>query len=208
MNKKNLNIFKKHENVLLGLNSAAGSLGCKIVNIRPDDITVGVPHLILGLLWQIIRHALLKNISLSKNVNIMALLRPGETLADLENLTPENVLIRWMNHHLQRGSAESNGLLLAENGLLKNGDLVNNFGADMADSVVYINLLNQLGGAQMKKLGADAIKISDKLARAVEMLKMAENIGIKPIITPHDVVAGDEKLNMAFLATLFNKVSY
>ena len=66
---------------------------------------VGVPHLILGLLWQIIRHALLKNISLSKNVNIMALLKPGETLADLENLTPENVLIRWMNHHLEKGRA-------------------------------------------------------------------------------------------------------
>ena len=81
-----------------------------------------------------------------------------------------------------------------------------NFGSDMADSIVYINLLNQLGGANMKHLGAKAIKIQDNLARAVEMLKMAENLGIKPIITPHDVVAGDEKLNMAFLATLFNKV--
>ena len=37
------------------------------------------------------------------------------------------------------------------------------------------------------------------------MLKMAEKIGIKPIITASDVVQGDEKLNMAFLATLFNK---
>ena len=208
MNKKNLNIFKKHENVLLGLNSAAQSLGCKIVNMRPDDITVGVPHLILGLLWQIIRHALLKNISLSKNVNIMALLRPGETLTDLENLRPEDVLIRWMNHHLQKGSAENGLLLSALNSLDKhqNGDIVTNFGQDMADSVVYINLLNQLGGANTKKMGANAIKIADNLARAVEMLKMAESIGIKPIITPQDVVAGDEKLNMAFLATLFNKV--
>jgi len=207
MNKKNLNIFKKHENVLLGLNSAAQSLGCKIVNMRPDDITVGVPHLILGLLWQIIRHALLKNISLSKNVNIMALLRPGETLADLENLRPEDVLIRWMNHHLQKGSAGNGLLLSALNSLDKhqNGDIVTNFGQDMADSVVYINLLNQLGGANTKKMGANAIKIADNLARAVEMLKMAESIGIKPIITPQDVVAGDEKLNMAFLATLFNK---
>ena len=70
MNKKNLNIFKKRENLILGLNSAL-SLGCKIVNIRPEDLSAGVPHLILGLLWQIIRHALLKNISLSKNVDIM-----------------------------------------------------------------------------------------------------------------------------------------
>ena len=123
----------------------------------------------------------------------MALLKPGETLADLENLTPENVLIRWMNHHLEKGQLEGN---------------VTNFGSDMADSIVYINLLNQLGGPNMKHLGAKAIKIQDNLARAVEMLKMAENLGIKPIITPHDVVAGDEKLNMAFLATLFNKVRF
>ena len=35
----------------------------------------------------------------------------------------------------------------------------------------------------------------------------AEKIGVKPIITANDVVHGDEKLNMAFLATLFNSVS-
>ena len=34
---------------------------------------------------------------------------------------------------------------------------------------------------------------------------MAEKIGIKPIITANDVVYGDEKLNMAFLAELFNR---
>jgi len=43
----NLNIFKKAENIILGLNSAL-ALGCKIVNIRAEDISQGVPHLILG----------------------------------------------------------------------------------------------------------------------------------------------------------------
>ena len=60
----------------------------------------------------------------------------------------------------------------------------------------------------MSKLGAKAIKISDNLERAAEMLKMAEKLsGQKPIITANDVVQGNEKLNMAFLATLFNSVN-
>ena len=48
MNKSdNMNIFQKAENIILGLNSAL-ALGCKVVNIRPDDIKMGVPHLVLG----------------------------------------------------------------------------------------------------------------------------------------------------------------
>merc|ERR1711953_1015608 len=206
LNKKNLNIFKKRENLILGLNSAL-SLGCKIVNIRPEDLSAGVPHLILGLLWQIIRHALLKNISLSKNVDIMSLLKPGESIADLENMTPENILMRWVNHHLSRG--EKGGALIWDgnhNALSSNtsGDFVSNFGNDLSNSVAYINLINQIGGKDFSKLGAKAIKIKDNLERAGAMLKMAEKIGVKPIITANDVVHGDEKLNMAFLATLFN----
>ena len=72
--------------------------------------------------------------------------------------------------------------------------------------MAYINLMNQIGGDNLSKLGAKAIKIKDNLERASEMLKMAEKLGIKPIITANDVVQGNEKLNMAFLATLFNKV--
>ena len=53
----NLNIFKKAENLILGLNSAL-ALGCKIVNIRQEDIAAGVPHLILGLLWQVDRNCI------------------------------------------------------------------------------------------------------------------------------------------------------
>jgi len=37
------------------------------------------------------------------------------------------------------------------------------------------------------------------------MLKMAKLIGIKPILTSSDIAQGDEKLNLTFLAELFNK---
>lgn len=54
INKTNLSVYRKHENLTLALNSAQ-SIGCNIVNIGADDLEKGKPHLSLGLLWQIIR---------------------------------------------------------------------------------------------------------------------------------------------------------
>jgi hypothetical protein len=54
INKKNLNTYTKLENLTLALMSAQ-AIGCNIVNIDADDLSKGKPHLVLGLLWQIIR---------------------------------------------------------------------------------------------------------------------------------------------------------
>ena len=49
-----LSIFQVNENLTLALNSAE-AIGCNIVNIGAVDLRAGKPHLVLGLLWQIIR---------------------------------------------------------------------------------------------------------------------------------------------------------
>ncbi len=49
-----LKVFTKHENLTLAVNSAQ-AIGCNTVNIGAEDFTRGTPHLVLGLLWQIIR---------------------------------------------------------------------------------------------------------------------------------------------------------
>jgi len=54
INKKNLTLYTKHENLTLALTSAQ-SIGCNIINIDAHDLAKGKPHLVLGLLWQIIR---------------------------------------------------------------------------------------------------------------------------------------------------------
>ena len=58
VNKKNLNVYRKTENLLLAINSAR-AIGCNIVNIGAGDLLEGKPHLVLGLLWQIIRVSVL-----------------------------------------------------------------------------------------------------------------------------------------------------
>lgn len=52
--KSNLTVYKKLENLTLALVSSQ-SIGCNIVNIDAHDLAKGKPHLVLGLLWQIIR---------------------------------------------------------------------------------------------------------------------------------------------------------
>lgn len=56
----------QQENLNLALNSAS-AIGCQVVNIGAQDLKEGKPHLVLGLLWQIIKIGLFADIELSRN---------------------------------------------------------------------------------------------------------------------------------------------
>lgn len=61
-----LMICTLQENLNLALNSAS-AIGCHVVNIGALDLKEGKPHLVLGLLWQIIKIGLFADIELSRN---------------------------------------------------------------------------------------------------------------------------------------------
>ena len=52
------NNFQIVENNNVCVNSAKG-IGCSVVNIGSGDLIEGRPHLVLGLIWQIVRVSLL-----------------------------------------------------------------------------------------------------------------------------------------------------
>ncbi|XP_046902639.1 plastin-3-like [Hypomesus transpacificus] len=194
INKKKLTPFTIQENLNLALNSAS-AIGCHVVNIGALDLKEGKPHLVLGLLWQIIKIGLFADIELSKNEALAALLREGESLADLMKLSPEELLLRWANFHLQNAGLNP----------------INNFSSDIKDSRSYFHLLNQIAPDGSKEDKA-AISISlaglsekDDLKRAESMLQQADRLGCRQFVTPADVVSGNPKLNLAFVANLFNK---
>ena len=54
INKKFLNVYTKLENLTRAVKSAK-IIGCYIINIDAHDLAEGTPHLVLGILWQIIR---------------------------------------------------------------------------------------------------------------------------------------------------------
>jgi len=49
-----MNIFKINENLNLAISSSK-SIGCVVVNIHPETIREKREHIILGLMWQIIK---------------------------------------------------------------------------------------------------------------------------------------------------------
>uniref|UniRef100_H0XCW5 Plastin-3 n=1 Tax=Otolemur garnettii TaxID=30611 RepID=H0XCW5_OTOGA len=194
INKKKLTPFIIQENLNLALNSAS-AIGCHVVNIGAEDLRAGKPHLVLGLLWQIIKIGLFADIELSRNEALAALLRDGETLEELMKLSPEELLLRWANFHLENSGWQK----------------INNFSADIKDSKAYFHLLNQIAPKGQKE-GEPRIDISmsgfnetDDLKRAESMLQQADKLGCRQFVTPADVVSGNPKLNLAFVANLFNK---
>jgi len=67
INKKNLNNFRIVENQNLCILSAR-SIGCNVVNIGPQDLIDGKPHLILGLIWQIVKIGLFSKKSILSTI--------------------------------------------------------------------------------------------------------------------------------------------
>jgi len=97
---KPLNAFKITENNNIVITSTK-AIGCSVVNIGADDIAEGREHLILGLIWQIIRRGLLSRITLTNYPELYRLLEEGETIDELLRLPPDQILLRWFNYHLK-----------------------------------------------------------------------------------------------------------
>ncbi|XP_048810504.1 plastin-1 [Lagopus muta] len=193
INKKKLTPFTISENLNLALNSAS-AIGCTVVNIGSQDLQEGKPHLVLGLLWQIIKVGLFADIEISRNEALIALLNEGEELDQLMKLSPEELLLRWVNYHLTNAGWQK----------------ISNFSQDIRDSRAYYHLLNQIapkgGDADEMHVKIDFSGFNDKndLRRAEYMLQQADKLGCRQFVTPADVVAGNPKLNLAFVANLFN----
>ncbi|XP_054481250.1 plastin-3 [Anoplopoma fimbria] len=194
INKKKLTPFTIQENLNLALNSAS-AIGCHVVNIGALDLKEGKPHLVLGLLWQIIKIGLFADIELSRNEALAALLRDGETLEDLMKLSPEELLLRWANFHLENAGWQK----------------INNFSSDIKDSRAYFHLLNQISPKGTEEdqpridINMTGFSEKDDMKRAEAMLQQADRLGCRQFVTPADVISGNPKLNLAFVANLFNK---
>ncbi|KAM8953611.1 plastin-1 [Pelodytes ibericus] len=188
INKTKLTPFTISENINLALNSAS-AIGCTVVNIGAHDLKEGKPHLVLGLLWQIIKAGLFADIEISKNEALIALLKDGETLEELIKLSPEELLLRWVNYHLSNAQWPA----------------IKNFSSDIKDSKAYFHLLREIAPKDNDMfIDFSGFNEPDDLKRAHSMLQQADKMGCKQFVTPSDVVSGNPKLNLAFVANLFN----
>jgi len=187
MDMKPNSVYKRHENLTLALASAQ-SIGCNLVNIDANDLIKGTPHLVLGLLWQIIRVGLFNQISLEQCPGLANLLMSGEKIEDLMKLSPESMLLRWVNHQLERAGIPRR---------------IGNFTTDISDSEVYTHLLFTIAPLEVG-VTKEALMENNPINRAEIMLQQADKLGCRSFISPKDVVEGIYKLNLAFVANLFN----
>ncbi|RMJ16334.1 Fimbrin [Fusarium euwallaceae] len=183
---KNLNAFHMSENNNIVIESAKG-IGCSVVNIGAGDIIEVREHLILGLIWQIIRRGLLGKIDIKLHPELYRLLEEDETLEQFLRLPPEQILLRWFNYHLKAANW---------------GRKVNNFSSDVKDGENYAVLLAQIGPEY--GVTRAPLQKQDLHDRAEAVLQEADKLGCRKFLTPKSLVAGNPKLNLAFVANLFN----
>ena len=180
-----MNNFQASENANIVINSAK-AIGCVVVNVHSEDIIEGREHLILGLIWQIIRRGLLSKIDIKLHPELYRLLEDDETLEQFLRLPPEQILLRWFNYHLKQANWNRR---------------VTNFSKDVSDGENYTILLNQLDPALCSKA---PLQTTDLMERAEQVLQNAEKLDCRKYLTPSSLVAGNPKLNLAFVAHLFN----
>jgi plastin-1 len=147
---KKLNPFQITENNNVVINSAK-AIGCSVVNIGSQDIAGNREHLILGLIWQIIKAGLQSYVDIKAHPELYRLLQEGETMADFLKLGPEQILFRWFNYHLKKAG---------------HSRTVNNFGTDVKDGENYVILLNQLAPQLCPK---SPLQVKDLNARAEQV---------------------------------------
>ncbi|XP_036006564.1 plastin-1 [Fundulus heteroclitus] len=193
INTKKFTTFTMRENIVLALNSAS-AIGCTVVSIDAHDLMAGKPHLVLGLLWQIIKVGLFADIEITRNEGLISLLMEGEELEHLMSLSPEELLLRWVNYHLINAGTET----------------ISNFSADIKDSRAYFYLLDQIAPQDEDefhmgiKINMAGLSERDLERRAELMLQEAAKLDCRQFVSPRDVTSGNSKLNLAFVANLFN----
>lgn len=128
---------------------------------------------------------MVKDIDLKKVPEIIRLAEADEELNHLLALSPDTLLIRWVNWHLKNQNSSRR---------------ITNLGKDVQDGEVYTLVLNSIDPNCISKSNLD----NDPKERARNIVQAAQKLGFTPFISPSDITSGNTKLNTVFTAEIFN----
>jgi hypothetical protein len=213
LNQKPKNTWQLSENLNMVI-AAAKTIGCKVVNLGAEDIIKANEVLVLGLIWQIVRLQLTKDIQMKESRFLYHLLEEDESRENFEKLPPESLLLRWFNFHLAEAGSDRR---------------LRNFGDDLRDAEPYRILLNQLEPDLSARVQVETTAAACAAAAARSILAStndvtsctggnncsafdtasvviatARRMGVRCFISAEDICSGNSRLNMAFTAQIFN----
>jgi predicted nucleic acid-binding Zn-ribbon protein len=183
------NVFESLQNHNISLEQAR-SVGIRADGIGAENLQEASVILVFSFLWQIIKHGLLSNVTADALPEGFGDGEGDDDAADLRALHPEKLLLKWVNWHLRRAGSDRR---------------MTNFTSDVTDSEIYAVLLAQLAPEEAQPVER-VMEADDPVRRAELVLEGAERLDCKRFVTAADVCAGNYKLNLAFVANLFNEL--
>lgn len=188
---KNPNTFQTRQNLEYALKQSEKII--KLVGVDAQTFIDKTPHLMLGVLWQLVQHkrktSLKKKISRKGSEEFVAELHRGEKegfyYSDKGELNDDLLLFKWFNSLVRKAGLKS----------------VRNLGKDLSDSKHLIHALNQL---DPETCSLDALKIKDDTERAEAMLKTADEFGCAEFIGPDDIITGNYRVNTVLISEMFD----
>ena len=184
---ENMTVFHQIQNINMAI-SCSKRIGIKCNEITSEIIMQkGDLSKILNYIGEICKFLLFKNISLKYKPELIQLLESNEQISSLLKLSSEDILLKWFNYHLKAAGYGK-----------KIESFYKNFAEEIKDLEKYIILLNQLNNNEF--FDKNKLNETDIQKRAEIIISKTNN----KYITPDDLISGNVKLNILFIASIFN----
>ena len=154
--------------------NAATAIGCGVANLQPLQLLRCAEHdqPTLQLVWNLARAGLVGRLSPRRHPEFCRLLRPGEEPSALARLPAEQLMLRWINHHLVTFQQEH-----PFQTDLPHGFTVGDLRTELADGRALTVVLSQVA-PPLTPCDRSGLLLADDLARGAKVAADARRIGV------------------------------
>ena len=148
----------------------------------------GEPVSVMTMVWQLLHLKLIKPVSVHAHPELFSLVMPGEEDA----VVPEELLLRWLNHHLRLANRPEQARAWSMSEVLRNG---------VGVAVVLHEVAPPAAGASLAPLS-----LPDATARAAAVVSELKRLGVADWdLYPEDLTSGNARVALVVAAAIFDQ---